>query len=502
MARYKVGFDFGTSSAKIVYRNLDTGQFGISLFDGKTEKTTSLCIDNGKCLFGTQPSGNMVVYRYFKMASFIEESYITLIKEDVENIGNDFQSLYSNTNFLNHSTGDNISPEFISSLFICDTAFEIEQSLGGVSSTQFNFFSSQKDEKPDDTFSYVFGFPTEFNTKQHTKRLLKMRCILFVAFKLKELYGTWDEFKRAQLDELLGYTHEILNELKASGDDLLKNYLIKLGISTYPEAAASLALIRETKSLTSNRYFASIDIGAGTSDVSLFYITPDYNIRYLASESVAVAANNLASFYMEAGDNISISKFHELIKQGGLNALDRSKYENSLRLFYKLLERSLYKLYNQRAFKVANGKPVMEMFHEQPCVVYGGGSIFIESETPFCIHDNFNPSNFTNLTYLLASPLLKSHQLAFMGIAQIKDMSEMTIQRLAVAIGLAVTASEVLDYSGLEIKPSWLMLEDYIDSSGNRIEQTLVPHPTNEDMYITVPVDQFYDLLKQEFVKY
>lgn len=501
MARYKVGFDFGTSSAKIAYRNLDNGQFGLCSFAGKTEKETTICTENGKCLYGIQPTGNMDVYRYFKMASFIEESYFTLIKDDIERQVGGFESLYSNTNFLNHSTGNRISPEFLSSLFICDTAFEVEQSLRSVVKTRFSFFGTADQGSNNDSFSYVFGFPTEFNTNQHLTRLLKMRCILYVAFKLKELYGTWGDFKNAQLEELVGYTNEILDELRISGADFLNNYLSKIGISTYPEAAASLALIRKTKGLTADSYYGSLDIGAGTSDVSLFYITPEYNIRYLASESVAIAANNLASFYMDASDNYSISKFHEQVKQGGLNALDDGKFEKSLKIFNKLLERSLYKLYNQRAYKVAR-RPVMNIFNDQPCVVYGGGSIFIKSQTAFCIHDNFNASSFNNLTNLLASPLLKPHQLAFMGIEEIQEMSDMTIQRLAVAIGLTVTVSEDREYSGLEIKPSWLMLEDYIDSSGNHIDFIQVPHPTNEGMYISVPADQYYDILNQKFVNY
>lgn len=89
-----------------------------------------------------------------------------------------------------------------------------------------------------------------------------------------------------------------------------------------------------------------------------------------------------------------------------------------------------------------------------------------------------------------------------MGKAQTIEMSVIIIQRLAIAIGVAITASQIPGQTGLEFKPSWLVLEDSIDSSGNRIEQKQVPRLTNEDLYISVPLDHFYDLLKQKFVNY
>ena len=104
-----------------------------------------------------------------------------------------------------------------------------------------------------------------------------MQAILFVAFKLTEIYTSLEGLEEKKLDELLEMVDRILSDLK-SNPAILESYLKEKGIRIYPEAAASLAFIIKNVSLSQNKYYATMDIGAGTSDIALFNITGDNTI--------------------------------------------------------------------------------------------------------------------------------------------------------------------------------------------------------------------------------
>ena len=272
-----------------------------------------------------------------KWPPFIDPEYLTLLKEDIEDINVETEKLYVENNYYVHSVGIRVSAEFITSLYIANSVLHIRKNVGkSVAGRALGlgggFFG--RATQSEDTFSYVFGFPTEFNQKQHRPRLAKMQAILFVAFKLTEIYTSLEALEEKKLDELLEMVDRILSDLK-SNPAILESYLKEKGIRIYPEAAASLAFIIKNGSLSQNKYYATMDIGAGTSDIALFNITGDNTIRYLASESISIASNNLAATYMGETSNKAIAEFNDIVTKRFNNIAGQPRFQDSLNEFQK-----------------------------------------------------------------------------------------------------------------------------------------------------------------------
>lgn len=496
MGRYRIGFDFGTSTTKVCYYELDKSEFGLFKWSGNIDRPTVASVQNGILNYARNANQDSdQIYRYFKMASFIEPEYLTLIERDLDKIDVRTSQLYSESNYLIHSEGITISAELMSSLYITDTLLFIQKNIAdqaqGTSRNLGGGFFGQT-RRVADTFSYVFGFPTEFNQKQHSSRLIKMRSILYVSFKLIEIYNSLENFEEQKLSTLVSSVEMILTELKLK-PELLSRFLLEKGVRIYPEAAASLAFIKMNGSLTLGKYYASMDIGAGTTDVALFNLTYDGMIRYLASESVSIASNNLAATYMEDSSNRAIAKFNAEIQNEDKRFFDRNKFRNSLDSFQFALSRTLYRLYNHRAYiQFRNEKmSVQNTFDGQQCLMYGGGAEYFRNRRnqEMLLHDNYAG---LNPTYLVIAPLVEKSNLnlSFRGA---DDLSDFELSKILVALGLSITiSSAALDRD--ELVPDWLFLEDYCDSQ-HSFEYREIEHPSNEGMYLRV-----YDIVTQTAV--
>lgn len=492
MGRYRIGFDFGTSSTKVCYYELDKSEFGIFKWSDNLDRPTVASVSNGLVKYALNADQDSdEIYRYFKMASFIDPEYLTLLEKDRDKIDLEIERLYSESNFIVHSEGVSISAELMSSLYIADCVLQIKENISKVfkqkSVLGSGFF--KRDKVEDDTFSFVFGFPTEFNQKQHESRLVKMRSILYIAFRFVEIYKSSKVFNSQKIVQLITDAESLLEELK-SKPKKLSEFLLKNGIRIYPEAAASLAFIKMNGSLTPGKYYASMDIGAGTSDIALFNLTHDGMIRYLASESVSIASNNLAATYMGDISNKSIARFNNAINEKNRAFFDKENFTNSLNLFQYALGRAVYRLYNHRAFiQLQNERmSVFDTFDGQQCLMYGGGSEFFRKRrnSEILLHDNFAG---LNPTHLVMAPLVDKEGLniSFKGADRLSDFE---LSKILVALGLSITISENVKKSE-DLIPDWLFLEDYCDSTIS-FEYREVDHPKNEGMYLRV-----YDIVKQ-----
>jgi len=501
MGRYRIGFDFGTSTTKVCYYELDRNEFGLYKWNGNIDRPTVVSVKRKKLQYARNADTNSPeVYRYFKMASFIDPEYLTLLKEDIEDINVEMEKLYLENNYYVHSVGIRVSAEFIASLYIANSVLHIQKNVGNSAAGRAlglggGFFG--RATKTEDTFSYVFGFPTEFNQKQHRPRLAKMQAILFVAFKLIEIYTSLEALEEAKLDELLQMVDRILNDLK-SNPTILEGYLKEKGLRIYPEAAASLAFIKKNGSLSQNKYYATMDIGAGTSDIALFNITGDNTIRYLASESISIASNNLAATYMGDPSNLAIAEFNEKLTKRWNNIVDQTKFQDSLNEFQYALSQSIYRLYNHRAYAQLqeDRMSAREAFNGQQCLMYGGGAEFFRSRrgSRMTLHDNFSVRGIMDPTVLVVAPLVEKDNLNFEFKGK-NGLSDFELGKILVALGLSITISESHD-SKVDLVPDWLFLDDYRDGSQKKAYRE-VAHDSNEDRYIRV-----YDILEQKEIKY
>lgn len=501
MGRYRIGFDFGTSTTKVCYYELDRNEFGLYKWNGNIDRPTVVSVKNGKFKYARNADASAKeIYRYFKMASFIDPEYLTLLKEDKEDINVEMDKLYLENNYFIHSVGIRVSAEFIASLYIANSVLHVQKNVGKSLAGRAlglggGFFG--RASQTEDTFSYVFGFPTEFNQKQHRPRLAKMQAILYVAFKLIDVYSSLERFEEKKLEELLLMVDRVLSELK-SHPTLLESYLKEKGIRIYPEAAASLAFIIKNGSLSQNKYYATMDIGAGTSDIALFNITGYNTIRYLASESISIASNNLAATYMGDPSNEAIAEFNKKLSSSFNNISRQQKFQYSLDEFQGALSQSIYRLYNHRAYPQLKEDQMTarEAFDGQQCLMYGGGAEFFRARRGhrMTLHDNFSLRGAMNPTSLVVAPLVEKNNLNFEFKGK-NGLSDFELSKILVALGLSITISETTDQS-TDIVPPWLFLDDYRDGSKKRVYRE-VAHDINEDQYIRV-----YDIVEQKESKF
>lgn len=501
MGRYRIGFDFGTSTTKVCYYELDRNEFGLYKWNGHIDRPTVVSVRRGKLQYARNADADSPeVYRYFKMASFIDPEYLTLLQEDIEDINVVMEKLYLENNYYVHSVGIRVSAEFIASLYIANSVLHIQKNVGKSAAGRAlglggGFFG--RATQTEDTFSYVFGFPTEFNQKQHRPRLAKMQAILFVAFKLTEIYTSLEVLEEKKLDELLEMVDRILSDLKSS-PAILESYLKEKGIRIYPEAAASLAFIIKNGSLSQDKYYATMDIGAGTSDIALFNITSNHTIRYLASESISIASNNLAATYMGDPSNNAIAEFNDRIAKRFNNISGQPRFQESLNEFQFALGQSIYRLYNQRAYAQLKEDQMTarEAFHGQQCLMYGGGAEFFRARrgNPMTLHDNFSVRGGMDPTTLVVAPLVEKDNLNFEFKGK-NGLSDFELSKILVALGLSITISESHEIKA-DLVPDWLFLDDYRDGSKKKVFRE-VAHDINEDRYIRV-----YDIVEQKELKY
>ena len=492
MGRYRIGFDFGTSTTKVCYYELDREEFGLFKWSGNIDRPTVASVENGVMSYARNADQDSdEIYRYFKMASFIDPQYLTLINQDLNDIDVSLSELYSNSNYLIHSEGISISAELMSSLYIADTVLYIQKNISNNNLEKrilgVAFSVVRKRRK---ILLVTFSDFLQSLIKRHVSRLVKMRSILYVAFKLIEIYQSIEKFEETELKDLITMAEMILAELKAT-PEFLSDYLLRKGIRIYPEAAASLAFIKMNGSLTQGKYYASMDIGAGTTDVALFNLTHDGRIRYLASESISIASNNLAATYMNNSSNKAIAEFNREINNRNGAYFDKKRFDESLDSFQFALRCTIYRLYSHRAFLQlqAENMSVHDTFDGQQCLMYGGGAEYFRKRRnqEMLLHDNYAGLNPTNL---VIAPLVERDNLnlTFKGA---DDLSNFELSKILVALGLSITISDHT-LTSEELIPDWLFLEDYCDGLKKFVYKEIA-HPSNENMYLRV-----YDIVAQE----
>ncbi len=109
---------------------------------------------------------------------------------------------------------------------------------------------------------------------------------------------------------------EVLTEaniVKRNANENEKSLLIKKWLSTYklsvfPESATGVNYLLKTSRLTNGSY-ATLDIGAGTSEIAIFEVKNNELEKYYCSESTELASND---FYREYAKQHYERKNHQL----------------------------------------------------------------------------------------------------------------------------------------------------------------------------------------------
>ncbi len=382
MAQYVIGLDFGTYQTKVCINHLDKVPSLHEFFEFKNTKNEGLflpskvfLLDDNTFRYGIYTGDNIhQTYNYFKIAS-AEDPIFHLLSEyrkPIYNIENNFGEF---------------APELLSVIYITSILLEVKEHLKSSDNSvkkKFslsNFFKKKEQTVNEEVEFFIrLGVPTEWNKKINLARRRKFEMILLVSEMLQEhLNYSLPEFIQLSKDKAIKIIKGITEELIDSENNF-SEFLGKYKISVSPESAAGLLYLIQTKKLNTGLY-AAIDIGGGTSDISFFNIDAESKIKYLASESLMVASNNIYMSYM---DDIGLNQneinqvenqIFELIDSG--NWKDDKKYIQCSNGVKCHINRELKILFSKPVWQALvpkfNYQNVLKAYDGKPCLIYGGG---------------------------------------------------------------------------------------------------------------------------------
>lgn len=388
----RVGLDFGTHQTKVCINYQKKGQVPVYEFINFGSKDeinlflpSRLNIHNDDTVsVGISSNGKPVSesFRYFKMASAEDEVFRGISGLDQE------KDHYDKKRYGKYT------PEIISIIYLSFVIGIVEQrfkqiddsSNKKVNSGSFlgKFFGGNKPKEepaPNNTFFYQIGIPTEWSKKANFWRRRKFEQILYLAYRLNEVYS-YDLIHQSTMETLTAFVEDEYNLLADRLDDEKWNNIIgNSNISAFPEAAAGLTYLVKTEKIGEG-YYLSLDIGGGSSDVSFFRVNNNRTFEYLASESLLIASNDVYDSYGQSTSNgTSTEQVQDIFDRKIPSDLaNDEKYIKACRQTIKRLEKKVKRIYNYRVYdrfkkSVANSK-----FKNQSCFLYGGGSLLFTDE--------------------------------------------------------------------------------------------------------------------------
>ena len=397
MANYHIGLDFGTSQTKVCLLNKDSDVREFLKFNNNSYFLPSLIVkkQNNTFSYGNE-NVNGIKYRYFKMAAAEDEDLIQVTNENLE--GN----LENGTidDFRKYSTNYDIKPEILVVLYLTYIYLLIKQKKRSQNTQNVGGLLGRlagNNTTTQNTFSINLGIPTEWNNPNHIKRRIKFQSLLITSIELANQFDELDTFLKAQEEDLLNKisiinkTHlaEINDKSESEKEDLINKLLNEYKLSVFPESAAGVNYLLKTKRLANGSY-ATLDIGAGTSDIAIFEVKKNVLKKYYCSESIEIASNDFYREYAQKHFNRNTVTFEEIktvenivrnvnfqrpdyyrkIINNVRGFLNSKGIEFAVRkTFYRKYYKPLYDINQIRAFKVKNN-----ILHQEPIIVFGGGA--------------------------------------------------------------------------------------------------------------------------------
>lgn len=397
MANYHIGLDFGTSQTKVCLRNKDSDVREFLKFDNNSYFLPSLIVKKQDNTFSYgNENVNGIKYRYFKMAAAEDDHLIQVTNEDLQGR---LESEKTIDDFRKYSADFQIKPEILVVLYLTYIYLFVKQNKNNLTKVESDFFDDDLDNEilDENTFSINLGIPTEWNNPNHTKRRIKFQSLLITSIKLANQFDELDTFLKTQEEDLLNKISKInkthltkLNDKSESErEDLINKLLNQHKLSVFPESAAGVNYLLRTQRLANGSY-ATLDIGAGTSDIAIFEVQNNILRKYYCSESVEIASNDFYREYAKQHFNRNTVTFEEIktvenivrnvnfqrpdyyrnIINNVRGFLNSNGIEFAIRkTFYRKYYKPLYDINQIRAFEVKNN-----ILHQKPIIVFGGGA--------------------------------------------------------------------------------------------------------------------------------
>lgn len=473
MKTYHIGLDFGTYQSKACVYDIDRREHEFFRFPSSQSFFLASRVaekDNGLFEYGNSLSNiSKKEYHYFKIAAAEDDEFIS------ETYGN------ARTE-SGYYTFNDYTPEFLSVIYLTYLLFTIKESY--YKRNEKNDFSggliggllARKKQADKIRFTVQMGIPTEWSQEKNLKRKRKFENILMLAEMLQLKYNTLSSFLEMPKSQLIIDIKTLYNSNSYDFDskEAFEAKLNDLGISVYPETAAGLYFILETKQLLPG-YYAIMDIGGGSTDLSFFRIETDKKIAYLASESYMMAANNVYAQYAQNELSVSALKIAEedikkSIEKGSWS--ENSEILSALSNVVENLDKIVYKLFHKRVFHFSHS--MVNKYKDQPIILYGGGSLLpILDSGRVMIHDNGNRTSLTMPIAYMEKDKINEYT-TIINVLPSDESWKRDFVMLVVALGLSYIKSDT----------TAIWLKEYHSSDADSENNNLVPHPVNEGMFI------------------
>lgn len=408
MANFHLGLDFGTSQSKVCLLNTVSEEREFIVFKNSSFYLPTLITQTkqNKFVYGDEQALG-IKYRYFKMAAAEDDDLIQVTKE---NFRGDKLTSKQIDDFRRYNESYDIKPEVLSILYLTYVLLfvknekDVKRAAKITSGGLMGRFAKEKNEV-EKTFSIKMGIPTEWHNPKHLKRKIKFETILIVVTELSQNFKSLKEFLNADSKSLIElaakinrkHSVNIENKNISERKEYIVNLLNGYELSVFPETAGGLYYLLQTKRLTpelspdgkelsrseKTRFFATLDIGAGTSDISILKVVENKLDNYLCSESVEIASNNVYSEYADQMWNRSTySDIKDAEYNYRKNDFDKGKFDLALSVVKQQLEKVIRKIYFRnhyiplRAVNDHYANKIREDLSNAEIIIYGGGAYF------------------------------------------------------------------------------------------------------------------------------
>ena len=448
MANLLIGLDFGTSQTKICIVNTDNNIREFLKFENDSFFLPSLVVLKSDHTFSYGDENEVgIKYRYFKMAAAEDVDLIQITNEDL------YGNLPSNNidEFRKYSSVSDIKPEVLVVLYLTYIFLYVKKKKKAVSQSSITGLLgrlSRNAQSNENEYSINLGIPTEWNNPSHIKRKIKFESLLLTVFELSNKFEDLDQFIKTKSNVLFEHITKINNDnvkqiLNNTNSDLLNEWLIKYKLSVFPESAAGINYLLKTKRLQNGAY-ATIDIGAGTTDIAIFKVENNKLSFYYCSESTSIASNDFYKEYAKKINNRETISFDE-IKKVESDIRKNSDIDTNLSLLARrfvrdgiefAIRKTFYRkyfiiLYQQDRFTALN---VLNKINDKPIIVFGGGAnIKGLSSSNYCFYKGSNPLGQNNRCFE-AKPI--TDYVPQVQIIDNNDSIQKDINLLILALGL------------------------------------------------------------------
>ena len=448
MANLLIGLDFGTSQTKICIVNTDNNIREFLKFENDKYFLPSLVVLKNDHTFSYGDENEVgIKYRYFKMAAAEDEQLIQITNEDL------YGNLPSNNidEFRKYSSVSDIKPEVLVVLYLTYIFLYIKKKKKTISQSSITGRLGKllrNVQTNENEYSINLGIPTEWNNPSHIKRKIKFESLLLTIYILSNKFEDLDQFNKTKSNVLLEHITKINNDnvkqiLNNTNSDLLNEWLIKYKLSVFPESAAGINYLLKTKRLQNGAY-ATIDIGAGTTDIAIFKVENNELSFYYCSESTSIASNDFYKEYAKKIYNRETISFDE-IKKVESDIRKNSDLDTNLSLLARrfvrdgiefAIRKTFYRkyfiiLYQQDKFTALN---VLNNINDKPIIVFGGGAnIKGLSSSNYCFYKGSNPLGQNNRCFE-AKPI--TDYVPQVQIIENNDSIQKDINLLILALGL------------------------------------------------------------------